>query len=277
MQKVSLYIPCYNAAGYLDSCLEGVLAQTYPIDEILIIDDGSTDKTVDIASKYPVKIIRHKENKGIATTRNTAILSTKNEFVAALDCDCIPETNWLEILMYHLLDETIACVGGRLEDLYKSDLADRWRTYYLRQNLGNKILTEPPLIFGSNSVYRKSVLLDINLYNDKFKTNFEDFDLSKRLLKKGYKLLYDPNALVYHLKKDSIRSVLEANWRWHFYGYQEPVNLINTLKSPFWVFQRVKGYMWRDLKEKRFNFFILDCLLLLYSTYLNFRYYLRGK
>ena len=61
MQEVSLYIPCFNAAETIHLCLEAVFKQKYPLKGVLVVDDGSTDETVDIAAKYPVKIIRHKK------------------------------------------------------------------------------------------------------------------------------------------------------------------------------------------------------------------------
>ena len=81
--RVSLYIPSYNVAKTLKDCIESVLNQTYPIDEILIIDDGSTDETIDIASQYSVRIVRHNKNLGLAASRNTASRAARNEFVAA--------------------------------------------------------------------------------------------------------------------------------------------------------------------------------------------------
>ena len=104
MEKLSLYIPCYNAEKYIGECLDGVIKQTYPIDEILIINDGSNDKTVSIASAYPVRIIHHNKNKSLAAARNTAFKEAKNDYVAALDADCVPRPDWLEHLIKNFSD-----------------------------------------------------------------------------------------------------------------------------------------------------------------------------
>ena len=64
-----------------------------------MVDDGSCDKTIQIVSQYPVKIIRHKANKGLAAARNTAVKNIKTDFVASLDADCLPEPDWLLRLM----------------------------------------------------------------------------------------------------------------------------------------------------------------------------------
>ena len=127
MDKVSLYIPCYNADKFIDEALRGVKLQTYPVDEIIVVDDGSTDDTVAKASRYNVRIIRHGENKGLAAARNTAVTNAKNEFVASLDADCVPSADWLERLMKNCTGEKIAGVGGKLIERYASTIADRWR------------------------------------------------------------------------------------------------------------------------------------------------------
>src|SRR5215218_6489486 len=69
MPPVSLYIPCYNVERFIARCIEGALAQTHSVDEILIIDDGCKDDTLKIAAKYPVRIIRHPVNKGLSAAR----------------------------------------------------------------------------------------------------------------------------------------------------------------------------------------------------------------
>ena len=165
MKKVSLYIPCYNAEDYIQGCLEGVLKQTYPIDEILIIDDCSTDNTVSIASQYPVRIIYHRKNKGLAAARNTAFLEARNEFVAALDADCVPHSNWLHHIMECFHDDTIIGVGGKLIEKYTVSLADEWRSVHLTQHWGNDIIENPPYLTGCNTVLRKNAIENRGLYN----------------------------------------------------------------------------------------------------------------
>ncbi len=87
--KVSLYIPCYNAERYIARAIEGALRQTNALDEILVVDDGSKDGTREIASRYPVRIISHDRNRGLAAARNTGFRNARNELVASLDADCV--------------------------------------------------------------------------------------------------------------------------------------------------------------------------------------------
>jgi len=71
--RVTAYVPCFNGASYLPDTISAILNQTRPPDEILIIDDGSTHNTAAVASKYPVRVIRHAKNKDLAAARNTAL------------------------------------------------------------------------------------------------------------------------------------------------------------------------------------------------------------
>ncbi len=84
--KITIVIPCYNYGRYLGACIESVLKQTYPIHEIIVVDDESTDDTKEVASKYPVKYIWQK-NKGLSGARNTGIKEATGEYIMCLDAD----------------------------------------------------------------------------------------------------------------------------------------------------------------------------------------------
>jgi glycosyltransferase involved in cell wall biosynthesis len=223
MEKVSLYIPCYNAAPYLKECLESVLRQSYKIDEILVIDDGSTDVSMEIAKDYPVRIIRHGRNKGLAAARNTALRESRNDLVASLDADCLAHPEWLERLTRCFAWEDIAGAGGRLVERNPSGLADKWRLAHMKQAWGDDILYDPPFLYGNNNVLRKDAVMKAGGYNEEFKTNYEDIDLSERIYKPGFRMVYDPAAVVEHLRRDTVRSVLRSYWlrQWYYRKYNE--------------------------------------------------------
>src|ERR1700693_1983347 len=124
MSTITLYVPCYNAERYIAASLEGVLAQTLQPAEILVIDDGSKDRTAEIAGRYPVKILRHDQNRGLAAARNTAFRDSRHDLVAALDADCVPEPTWLAQLMSHFADENVVGANGRLEEAVQTSVAD---------------------------------------------------------------------------------------------------------------------------------------------------------
>jgi len=272
MEKVTLYIPCFNAAQYLQLCLESVLSQSYPIDEILIIDDGSTDDTVCISEQFPVKIIKHFGNKGLAAARNTAFKEAKNEFIAALDADCLAKQNWLYELMNNFKDEKTAGVGGKLIEKYNTRIADRWRAQHMRQGWGDNYLEDPPFLFGNNTVIKKRWVSTLGLYDEKFKTNFEDVDISRRMLERGLQLVYSPKALVEHLKRDSVVTVLNSFWEWSYYshlGFDKKDNTLRRFFSHIGILAIVPKFLSSDIKSRSYEILVLDILMLFYLPLLS--------
>ncbi len=271
-QKVSIYIPCYNAEEYVARSIEGVLRQTHSAEEILIVDDGSRDRTAEIAARYPVRVVRHERNRGLAAARNTAFRSARNDLVAALDADCVPEPDWLEKLVTHLEDGTVAAVGGRLLETVQSSMADRWRKAHMPQQWGEVPVLNPRFMFGNNVVLRKSVVEEVGWYDESLRTNGEDVDLSARIRARGYSFVYDPEAVVKHLRHDTVRSVLDAYWRWWRYGvraYSNGIRLRSVLGHLYSVHFRTNffGLVRQDLRSKSYGLLWLDFLALLYMPY----------
>lgn len=271
MQKVSLYVPCYNAQGYINKCLEAVLRQSYPIDEILVIDDGSTDATAAAAARYPVIIIRSEHNHGLASARNTALRQAKNNFIASVDADCVIGRDWLKECMKSFGSPKVAMVGGRLEEAYYNEIADCWRGTHLKHHWGENTITNPVFLSGSNLVMRKDLVGPAGFYDEKrYRNNYEDVDLSLRVKRLGFDLVYEPAAEALHIRRDTIISVLKTFWKWKFPDYKKkylarPVfNLVNSLKLIF-----------RDLCNGKFKLIFMDIFAFLICTYCDCRLSLR--
>lgn len=232
MSEISLYVPCYNAAETLQPCLEAVFAQTRPPEEVLVVDDGSRDATVEIASRFEVRVLSHGVNRGLGAGRNTAIRASKHPWVASLDSDCVASADWLEVLAGRLEeDATLVGVGGLLEETNRTGLADAWRTAHMRQHWGGSAVRNPPFLFGNNNLFRKDALERVGLYNESLRTNFEDVAMSEALGLAGGSLLYEPAAIVRHLRRDTLRSVIRGNWRWRFFGYRHDIVLSGLLRG----------------------------------------------
>ena len=103
---ISIIIPAYNAADYLAQTIESVLNQTYSDFELILIDDGSTDRTREIIKDYQCKDARikyfYKENGGVSSARNLGLQKATGDFVSFLDSDDLWDRRFLE-LMYHKL------------------------------------------------------------------------------------------------------------------------------------------------------------------------------
>lgn len=274
IDRVTFYIPCFNAARYIKDCIEAVLSQTFPVDEIFLIDDGPGDDTVRIASKYPITIVKRSQKLGLPSARNVAVQKAKNEFVAAVDADCAPEPDWLEKLMDNFADKDIGGVGGRLIEKYTDSAADLWRSLRMPQHWGDKKIINPDFLFGCNHVFRKDVITKAGGYNEKYSRSNEDGDLSRRLKKNGYKIIYEPEAKAYHLRKDSIGSVFRTYWTWHFWWH--PPSSLKNIRKRFQSKLRTAFYHWvpGDLKHSRLSMALLDAIFPFDQLYRDIRYYL---
>jgi glycosyltransferase involved in cell wall biosynthesis len=272
MKEVTLYIPCYNAEPFIRRCLDSVMAQTYPLKEILVIDDGCTDKTLEIVKEYPrVKVIAHPQNKGLGAGRNTALNSVQTDYIANLDADCVAQPDWLEKLMEAMSDETLAGVGGRLIESFQSTVPDHWRTIHMKQHWGNQPCRNPDWIWGHSAVFKTAALRKAGGYNEKFRTNYEDIDISRKLRAAGYDLGYQPLAVVQHLRRDTVKSVLRTRWRWTALGVHGPVTAGEIIKNQGRNIGRSVKYMAQDIRHGRFSLLGLDFALGFYSVYMDFR------
>lgn len=239
-RAVTVYLPCYNAAHTLPRVIEALLAQTYPITELLVIDDGSTDGSVDAAARYPVRIITHGDNRGLSAARNTALLASRTEYLANLDSDVVPDTHWLERLMLRFESERLnreageatgqplGGVMGRLDELHDVSLPDQWRGIHMGQHHGDEPLDEVPHIYGCNGVYLRQALFQAGGHDERYRTNGEDCDASERVRKLGYRLAYEPAARCRHLRRDTLESVLRTIWRYHTPYYEYRYGLFAT-------------------------------------------------
>ncbi len=274
--RASIYIPCYNAAEFLARSVEGLMQQTHRADEMLIVDDGSRDATLEVAARYPVRIVKHEHNRGLAAARNTALREARNDLVAALDADCVPARDWLEKLLPHFEDSRVAGAGGRLIEGAHKSLADRWRSAHMPQEWGGALIRNPRFLFGNNAIVRKSVVEAAGGYDESMRTNGEDVDLSSRIRARGFDLVYDPAAGVTHLRHDTTRSILDAYWRWWRFGvraYFHGIRLRSVLGHAVFVHFRHNflGLVKRDLKAREFELLWLDLLALGYLPYRDFR------
>jgi cellulose synthase/poly-beta-1,6-N-acetylglucosamine synthase-like glycosyltransferase len=282
LEKISVYIPAYNSAEFLSRALDGLLAQTLPASEILVIDDGSGDATAEIAASYsPVTLVRHPHNSGLGAARNTGFRTACNELVASLDADCVPDPGWLAGLVRHFDDPKTAGVGGRLIEGNQRTMADRWRRAHMAQEWGDQLLRNPKFLFGCNNMFRKSAVREAGGYDESMRTNGEDTDMSRRLLDKGWGLLYDPEPRVVHLRHDTMRSILDTYWRWWRFGvraYANGVRLRSVLGHALFVHFRhtFLDLVRSDLNARRFDLLGLDLAALGYLPYRDFRLWLEA-
>jgi GT2 family glycosyltransferase len=274
--KITAYIPCYNVAAYIEPTIQALLNQTRPPDELLIIDDGSKDRTVEVASRYPVRVIRHQGNQGLAAARNTAFTNAQHELVASVDADVIVEPRWLESLAEAFVDDNVAGSGGRLLEAFRDTPADAWRAKHMAQDLGeDRIEMAYPTVKrlgGFGTIFRKDAVERVGGYDPQFRTNWEDVDLCTRLLRAGCKLVFEPRAIGHHQRRDTISSVVRTAWRWDFYYHYSSGGYNNIALKVLLNFRYARILMWNHLKEGMPSLLWVDAELPWLQSYMDLRY-----
>ncbi|GAB6038229.1 hypothetical protein JCM15519_27880 [Fundidesulfovibrio butyratiphilus] len=253
MPGVSLYIPCYNAAAYLDRVLAAVMAQTHPIEEVLVVDDGSTDATAALAerwtnARYPLRVVRHPGNLGLASARNTGVREAKCDLIAAVDADVAPQPDWLEHLAAEMTPD-VSAVGGELRETYRTVLADRWRARHMLQRRGPERIWRPAFVWGSNSLFRRQAIVDAGYYNERCRTNAEDVKLCE-LIRDRHVLVYQPRARAMHLRRDTVPSVMKNFWKWYYYGCFSAPRVGRAARSNLRHAGRLWGILRRDVADR---------------------------
>jgi GT2 family glycosyltransferase len=207
--KVSVVVASYNGARTLEGCLRSLCRLNYPDYEVVLVDDGSTDSTAQIAAAFPEIKVIHQENLGLSAARNRGIKAASAEIVAFTDSDCRADEDWLYYLVGDLLRSGYAGIGGH--NLLPSD--DSWVAAAVMASPGGPAHvmltdTEAEHIPGCNMAFYKRVLDEIGGFDPVFRKAGDDVDVCWRLQQHGYKLGFSPAGLVWHYRRSTVRAYL---------------------------------------------------------------------
>src|SRR6202040_1319209 len=231
--RVSVTIVTYNSGRFIKRCLESILAQRYANKEIIVIDNASSDGTVDILEQFEdrCQIIYNDENIGFAAAQNQAIRSSTGEWVLTLNPDVLLLPNFIQAMVdAGQFDSKIGTVCGKLLailatfDLPDKPLVDSTGIYFtpmLRhldrgsQEIDNGHYLNYEYVFGATAaaaLYRREMIEDIAILGEFFDPDFfvyrEDADVAWRAQLMGWRCIYTPLARGYH-----VRNVLPGNRR----------------------------------------------------------------
>ena len=203
--RISVVVCSYNGASTIRDTLDGLQKLDYPDFETIVVDDGSTDSTAQIASEHPVQLIRTK-NGGLSQARNVGIQAATGEMVAFIDDDAYPDIHWLKFLAKTIIEGKHVGVGG--PNLPPPN--DGWKADAVANSPGNPnvvLLTDKVAehIPGVNMMFRKDALNKIGGFDPIFRTAGDDVDLCWRLREAGGIIGFSPAAMVWHHRRNSIR------------------------------------------------------------------------
>ena len=257
--EISIYVPAFNAEHTIRACINSILSQTVKPQEILIINDASTDNTQNILLEFgnKIKIIKNSSNLGLSHSMNIANNNLKTKFIAKIDADVELASNWIELLMKIMLSENVTLIGGKMYEKFTNNSFNLWRSKRLKQNWGEYDLSNPKFIFGCNNILNTSKLNDNKKYRtdlDYFKTNGEDIEFSNFLKKNNHKLFYSSKAVCYHLQNDTGISLSQRYWRYIHYGDGlKKRNFFKTLKNIFRQLKKTFKWSCYDISQLKFK------------------------
>ena len=218
--EVSIIVAVRNGAPWVRGCVESLLALHYPREavEIIFIDNGSTDASVEILREFEPRIrILRESRRGPSATRNAGVRAAAGHFVAITDCDCLVHPQWLTGLLAPLRNAQYAAVGGKIMarpgaasvELFGEIIHDHAMAieYY-----------QPPYLIGMNMAVGRELLLSIGLFDERW-IRLEDGDIAIRILKAGGDIGYCRDAIVYHHHRDTLRGLAREGF---LHGYYQP-------------------------------------------------------
>lgn len=212
--EVSVVIPAFNSEKTIESCIQALLSQDFLRDQydIIIVDDGSNDKTSQLAEKYPVRLIRQR-NSGPATARNAGFKAARGRIVAFTDSDCKPERNWLSALVRHFDRADVGGVGGSYKTGNLNSILARIIGYEILER-HSRMPKFVDFLGSFNCAFRKDALEKAGGFDESFReASGEDNDLSYRISDLGYKLVFDPKAVVAHEHPNKLIRYLKIQYR----------------------------------------------------------------
>ena len=237
--KVSVVVATFNGARTLEACLNALARLNYPDYEVIVIDDGSTDSTPEIAARFPFVRYFRQSNSGLSAARNTGIAAARGEIVAFTDDDCRPDEDWLHYLIGDLLRSDFAAVGGH-NFLPPEDSPVAAAVAASPGGPAHVMLTdrEAEHIPGCNMAFYKWALEDISGFDPVFRKAGDDVDVCWRLQARGRKIGFSPAGFVWHYRRATLKAYLKQQA-----GYGEAEALL-ARKHPEY-FNSFGGGIWK--------------------------------
>ena len=196
MKLVSVIIITKNQSRFLKKCINSIVVQSYKNFEVIIVDDNSSDNTKKIIESNKSNKIRYFLNEkklGLAGLRNFGVLQSRGDYIFFTDSDCLATKNWIEEGMELFLKYDYAGLEGKtIPEHQNFGISD----HFVENYTGGTYQT-------CNMAYKKEILIDCNLFNEKYYLAYEDIDLALRVKKKNT-IFFTSNMIILHQMPTSI-------------------------------------------------------------------------
>jgi GT2 family glycosyltransferase len=259
---LSVVIVTYNRCRELEDCLNSLLSMNERPNEIIVVDSNSTDGTKEIVKNYDVKFVCINEKSRIKA-RNVGFQKATGEILAYLDDDVITSKDWAKELLEPYKFKDVGGVGGRVlpsdNSAISSNISKKFMAIgkvfdngFISNNydIFTKFPIEVDTLIGCNMSFRRKLLFNIGGFDENFMGNCyrEETDVSVRVKRLNYKLIYQPKALVWHKYKGK---KIDRKW-YYWYSYNhfyfclknlQPVQITKFIHLLFGAFLPPRGYL----------------------------------
>jgi len=223
--KVAIVIPTYNESKYIKKVLDGISNQDYDNFELVVVDNGSTDNTVELLKQNKVAYFV-KKDLNISGLRNFGAVNTTGEILVFLDGDCVPVSNWLSTIV-KLYDLNTGGVLGGPVGIPKNNT---WveRVWYLTKPKG---MSNVKYVGSANFIISRLIFNEIGGFNEKIQTG-EDYELCRRVALKGYPIISNSKIKVIHYRE--VKTIVGRIKKEIWYGLEtESILKTNKMYLPF--------------------------------------------
>lgn len=218
-EPVTVLVPAHNEEAGIESTVRSLLASVHPYLQVIVIDDGSSDRTAEIAESIPdprVTVIRQ-PNTGKPGALNTGLTHARYNIVVMVDADTVFEPEALHQLIQPLAHPAIGAVSGNTKVGNRKSLLGTWQhlEYVFGFNLDRRmfeVLECMPTVPGAIGAFRRDALMGIGGVSDD--TLAEDTDLTMALWRAGWRVVYEESAIAWTEVPESLGQLWRQRYRW---------------------------------------------------------------
>ncbi|MBO1334691.1 glycosyltransferase [Streptomyces sp. VRA16 Mangrove soil] len=220
-EPVSVIVPAYNEEAGIEATIRSLLASTHPYVQIVVVDDGSTDRTYEIAewmrAQDPRITVVRQENAGKAAALNTGLKWSQCELVVMIDGDTVFEPDAIGNLIQPFTDPRVGAISGNTKVGNRQGILGRWQhlEYVIGFNLDRRmfdVLECMPTVPGAIGAFRRTALEGVGGVSED--TLAEDTDLTMALCRAGWRVVYEESAIAWTEAPDSVRQLWKQRYRW---------------------------------------------------------------
>ena len=223
LPPISIIVPAYNEARVLDRALESLAALDYPVFEVIVVDDGSTDGTLAAATRWEGRLgdgefrVVTQQNAGKAAALNAGIQRASHPFLLCMDADCTLDPLTLRMAIPHMSDPSVGAVAGNVKVRNRGSLLTRLQAleYIEGLNLPRRaqgFVAAVNIIPGPAGLFRREALEELGGYDRD--TFAEDADLTLKMISAGWKVVYEDRAISWTDAPDRWVDLAQQRYRW---------------------------------------------------------------